>query len=116
MKEIHKYLGDFSTEKVEFDPLEIEELAKIKESRKKRKRYPWKSQISADIDLSHVRCYKCMEFGHHKYMRSGRKPETQGEKANTKTPRDLSELNCFRCKEAGHFSSDCPQRKKAKKE
>ena len=110
-----EYLGNFPTEEVEFDPLEIEELAKMKESRKKKK-YPRKSQISADIDLSHVRCYKCMEFGHHKYMCSGRKPETQGAKANTKTPRDLSELICFRCKEAGHFASDCPQRKKARME
>ncbi|KAE8770976.1 hypothetical protein D1007_57185 [Hordeum vulgare] len=32
-----EYLGNFPTEKVEFDPLEIEELAKIKESRKKKK-------------------------------------------------------------------------------
>ncbi|KAE8772428.1 hypothetical protein D1007_55564 [Hordeum vulgare] len=54
-----EYLGNFPTEKVEFDPLEIEELAKIKESRKKKK-YPRKNQISADIDLSHVRCSKCM--------------------------------------------------------
>ena len=54
-----EYLGNFPTEKVEFDPLEIEELAKIKESGKKKK-YPRKSQISVDIDLSHVRCYKCM--------------------------------------------------------
>ncbi|KAE8782083.1 hypothetical protein D1007_44601 [Hordeum vulgare] len=52
-----EYLGNFPKEKVEFDPLEIEELAKIKESGKKKK-YPRKSQISADIDLSHVRCYK----------------------------------------------------------
>ncbi|KAE8767067.1 hypothetical protein D1007_61617 [Hordeum vulgare] len=110
-----EYLGNFPTEKVEFDPLEIEELAKTKESRKKKK-YPRKSQISLDIDLSHVRCYKYMEFGHHKYMCSGRKPETQGAKANTKTPRDLSELICIGCKEERHFASDCPQRKKAKKE
>ncbi|KAE8784701.1 hypothetical protein D1007_41698 [Hordeum vulgare] len=48
-----EYLGNFPTEKVEFDPLEIEELSKIKESGKK-KRYPRKSQISADIDLSHM--------------------------------------------------------------
>ncbi|KAE8802928.1 hypothetical protein D1007_21283 [Hordeum vulgare] len=48
-----EYLGNFPTEKVEFDPLEIEELAKIKESGKKKK-YPRKSQISADIDLSHM--------------------------------------------------------------
>ncbi|KAE8796936.1 hypothetical protein D1007_27886 [Hordeum vulgare] len=32
-----EYLGYFPTEKVEFDPLEIEELAKIKESGKKKK-------------------------------------------------------------------------------
>ncbi|KAE8796826.1 hypothetical protein D1007_28124 [Hordeum vulgare] len=32
-----EYLGNFPTEKVEFDPLEIEELAKIKESRKEKK-------------------------------------------------------------------------------
>ncbi|KAE8816170.1 hypothetical protein D1007_06288 [Hordeum vulgare] len=32
-----EYLGNFPTEKVEFDPLEIEELAKIKESEKKKK-------------------------------------------------------------------------------
>ncbi|KAE8813899.1 hypothetical protein D1007_08812 [Hordeum vulgare] len=32
-----EYLGNFPTEKVEFDPLEIEELAKIKESGKKKK-------------------------------------------------------------------------------
>ncbi|KAE8789980.1 hypothetical protein D1007_35740 [Hordeum vulgare] len=57
-KESQEYLGNFPTEEVEFDPLEIEELAKIKESGKKKK-YPRKSQISADIDLSHVRCYKC---------------------------------------------------------
>ncbi|KAE8781558.1 hypothetical protein D1007_45077 [Hordeum vulgare] len=94
-----EYLGNFPTEEVEFDPFEIEELAKIKESGKKKK-YTRKSPISADIDLSHVRCYKCMEFGHHKYMCSGRNSEIQGAKANTKTPRDLSELICFRCKEA----------------
>ncbi|KAE8775494.1 hypothetical protein D1007_02118 [Hordeum vulgare] len=56
-KRSQEYLGNFPTEEVEFDPLEIEELAKIKESGKKNK-YPRKSQISADIDLSHVRCYK----------------------------------------------------------
>ena len=110
-----EYLGNFPTEKVEFDPLEIEELAKIKESGKKKK-YPRKNQISADIDLSHVRCYKCMKFGHHKYMCSGRKPEIQGAKAKAKKPRDLSELICFRCKEAGHYASDCPHGKKAKME
>ncbi|KAE8804162.1 hypothetical protein D1007_19914 [Hordeum vulgare] len=107
--------GKLLTEKVEFDPLEIEELAKMNESGKKKK-YPRKSQISVDIDLSHVRCYKCMEFGHHKYMFSGRKPKTHGAKANAKKPRDWSELICFHCKEAGHYASDCPQRKKAKKE
>ncbi|KAE8790920.1 hypothetical protein D1007_34734 [Hordeum vulgare] len=32
-----EYLGNFPTEKVEFDPLEIEELARIKKSRKKKK-------------------------------------------------------------------------------
>ncbi|KAE8792828.1 hypothetical protein D1007_32603 [Hordeum vulgare] len=114
-KRSQEYLGNFPTEEVEFDPLEIEELAKMKESRKKKK-YPRKSQISADIDLSHVRCYKCMEFGHHKYMCSRRKLEIQGAKAKAKKPRDLSELMCFRCKEAGHFASDCPQRKKARME
>ncbi|KAE8805688.1 hypothetical protein D1007_18183 [Hordeum vulgare] len=36
-KESQEYLGNFPTEEVEFDPLEIEELAKIKESRKKKK-------------------------------------------------------------------------------
>ncbi|KAE8813161.1 Solute carrier family 12 member 7 [Hordeum vulgare] len=56
-KRSQEYLRNFPTEEVEFDPLEIEELAKMKESRKKKK-YPRKSQISADIDLSHVRCYK----------------------------------------------------------
>ncbi|KAE8817222.1 hypothetical protein D1007_05111 [Hordeum vulgare] len=59
-KRSQEYLGNFLTEEVEFDPLEIEELVKIKESRKKKK-YPRKSQISADIDLSHVRCYKFRE-------------------------------------------------------
>ncbi|KAE8792027.1 hypothetical protein D1007_33450 [Hordeum vulgare] len=54
-----EYLGNFPTEKVEFDPLQIEELAKIKESGKKKK-YPRKSQIPTDIDLSHVRCYKSL--------------------------------------------------------
>ncbi|KAE8786708.1 hypothetical protein D1007_39400 [Hordeum vulgare] len=34
-----EYLGNFPTEKVEFDPLEIEELAKTKESRKKKKTF-----------------------------------------------------------------------------
>ncbi|KAE8787718.1 hypothetical protein D1007_38324 [Hordeum vulgare] len=48
-----EYPGNFPTEKVEFDPLEIQELAKIKESGKKKK-YPQKSQISVDIDLSHM--------------------------------------------------------------
>ncbi|KAE8769311.1 hypothetical protein D1007_59107 [Hordeum vulgare] len=48
-----EYLGNFPTENVEIDPLEIEELAKIKESGKKKK-YPRKSQISVDIDLSHM--------------------------------------------------------------
>ncbi|KAE8818824.1 hypothetical protein D1007_03428 [Hordeum vulgare] len=53
MKRSQEYLGNFPTEEVEFDPLEIEELAKMKESRKKKK-YPRKSQISKDIDLSHM--------------------------------------------------------------
>ncbi|KAE8799419.1 hypothetical protein D1007_25186 [Hordeum vulgare] len=114
-KESHKYLGDFPTEKVEFDPLEIEELAKMKESGKKKK-YPRKGQISADKDLSHVRCFMCMELGHYKYMCSGRKPETQGAKSNTKKPQDLSELICFRCKEGGHYANDCPHGKKARME
>ncbi|KAE8779559.1 hypothetical protein D1007_47398 [Hordeum vulgare] len=61
MKRSQEYLGNFPTEEVEFDPLEIEELAKMKESRKKKK-YPRKSQISADIDLSHVRCYKTPSY------------------------------------------------------
>ncbi|KAE8788380.1 hypothetical protein D1007_37565 [Hordeum vulgare] len=52
-KRSQEYLGNFPTEEVEFDPLELEELAKIKESRKKKK-YPRKNQISADIDLSHM--------------------------------------------------------------
>ncbi|KAE8766296.1 hypothetical protein D1007_62498 [Hordeum vulgare] len=52
-KRSQEYLGNFPTEEVEFDPLEIEELAKIKESGKKKK-YPRKNQISADIDLSHM--------------------------------------------------------------
>ncbi|KAE8813311.1 hypothetical protein D1007_09583 [Hordeum vulgare] len=52
-KRSQEYLGNFRTEEVEFDPFEIEELAKMKESRKKKK-YPRKSQISADIDLSHM--------------------------------------------------------------
>ncbi|KAE8789764.1 hypothetical protein D1007_35975 [Hordeum vulgare] len=114
-KRSQEYLGNFPTEEVEFDPLEIEELAKIKESGKKKK-YPRSNQTCADVDLSHVRCYKCMKFGHHYYMCSGRKPGIQGAKAEAKKPRDLSELICFCCKEAGHFASDCPQRKKAKKE
>ncbi|KAE8819184.1 hypothetical protein D1007_02938 [Hordeum vulgare] len=49
MKESHEYLGNFSTEKVEFDPLEIEELTRIKNSGKKRK-YTRKGQISAGKD------------------------------------------------------------------
>ncbi|KAE8788174.1 hypothetical protein D1007_37872 [Hordeum vulgare] len=52
-KRSEEYLGNFPTEEVEFDPLEIEELAKMKESGKKKK-YPRKNQISADIDLSHM--------------------------------------------------------------
>ncbi|KAE8781409.1 hypothetical protein D1007_45357 [Hordeum vulgare] len=114
-KRSQEYLGYFPTEEVEFDPLEIEELAKIKESGKKKK-YPRRNQTCADVDLSHVRCYKCMKFGHHNYMCSGRKPGIQGAKAEAKKPRDWSELICFCCKEAGNFASDCPQRKKAKKE
>ncbi|KAE8801556.1 hypothetical protein D1007_22769 [Hordeum vulgare] len=51
-KKSQEYLGYFPSEEVEFDPLEMKELAKIKESRKKKK-YPRKNQISADIDLSH---------------------------------------------------------------
>ncbi|KAE8778870.1 hypothetical protein D1007_48193 [Hordeum vulgare] len=52
-KRSQEYLGNFPIEEVEFDPLEIEELAKTKESGKKKK-YPRKNQISADIDLSHM--------------------------------------------------------------
>ncbi|KAE8772835.1 hypothetical protein D1007_55094 [Hordeum vulgare] len=52
-KRSQEYLGNFPTKEVEFDPLEIEDLAKIKESGKKKK-YPRKNQISADIDLSHM--------------------------------------------------------------
>ncbi|KAE8799389.1 hypothetical protein D1007_25155 [Hordeum vulgare] len=52
-KRSQDYLGNFPTEEVEFDPLEIEELAKIKEPGKKKK-YPRRSQISADIELSHM--------------------------------------------------------------
>ncbi|KAE8776349.1 hypothetical protein D1007_51052 [Hordeum vulgare] len=37
MKRSQEYLGNFPTEEVEFDPLEIEELVKMKESRKKKK-------------------------------------------------------------------------------
>ncbi|KAE8815313.1 hypothetical protein D1007_07278 [Hordeum vulgare] len=48
-----EYLGNFPTEKVEFGPLEIEELAKMKESGKKKK-YPRKSQIFAEKDQSHM--------------------------------------------------------------
>ncbi|KAE8766624.1 hypothetical protein D1007_62120 [Hordeum vulgare] len=52
-KRSQEYLGNFPTEEVKFDPLEIEELAKLKESGKKKK-YPRKNQISADIHLSHM--------------------------------------------------------------
>ncbi|KAE8820726.1 hypothetical protein D1007_01487 [Hordeum vulgare] len=52
-KRSQEYLGNFPTEEVEFDPLEIEELAKIKESGKK-KNYPRKNQICADVDLIHM--------------------------------------------------------------
>ncbi|KAE8814060.1 hypothetical protein D1007_08699 [Hordeum vulgare] len=55
-KRSQEYLGYFPTEEVEFDPLEIEELAKIKESGKKKK-YPRKNQISAHITLSHEQAY-----------------------------------------------------------
>ncbi|KAE8808479.1 hypothetical protein D1007_15033 [Hordeum vulgare] len=66
MKRSQEYLGYFPMEEVEFDPLEMEELAKMKESRKKNK-YPRKNQISADIDLSHgmqsTKGYPFMENG-----------------------------------------------------
>ncbi|KAE8818226.1 hypothetical protein D1007_04104 [Hordeum vulgare] len=52
-KRSQEYLGNFPTEEVEFDSLEIEEQAKMKESGKKKK-YPRKNQISADIDLGHM--------------------------------------------------------------
>ncbi|KAE8816205.1 hypothetical protein D1007_06329 [Hordeum vulgare] len=52
-KRSQEYLGNFPTEGVDIYPLEIEELAKMKETRKKKK-YHRKSQISADIDLSHM--------------------------------------------------------------
>ncbi|KAE8772597.1 hypothetical protein D1007_55362 [Hordeum vulgare] len=70
MKKSQEYLGNFPTEKVEFDPLEIEELAKMKESGKKRK-YMSQSQIPAPKDPSHIRCFKCKELGHYINMCPG---------------------------------------------
>ncbi|KAE8796931.1 hypothetical protein D1007_27876 [Hordeum vulgare] len=51
MKGSQEYLGNFPTEKVEFDPLEIEQLTRTKNSGKKRK-YTRKGQISADKDMT----------------------------------------------------------------
>uniref|UniRef100_A0A8I6WQF9 CCHC-type domain-containing protein n=1 Tax=Hordeum vulgare subsp. vulgare TaxID=112509 RepID=A0A8I6WQF9_HORVV len=78
-KESHKYLGNFPTEKVEFDPHEMEELTRTKNSGKKRK-YTRKSQISADKDLSHISCFKCKTLGHYANMCPTRKRETRGAK------------------------------------
>ncbi|KAE8812000.1 hypothetical protein D1007_11012 [Hordeum vulgare] len=86
MKGSQEYLGNFSMEKVEFDPLDIEELARTQHSGKKRK-YPRKGQILADKDLSHIRCFKYMEFGHYKNMCPGRKPGNP--RSEEQTPRSL---------------------------
>uniref|UniRef100_A0A8I6ZAV6 CCHC-type domain-containing protein n=1 Tax=Hordeum vulgare subsp. vulgare TaxID=112509 RepID=A0A8I6ZAV6_HORVV len=78
-KESHKYLGNFLTEKVEFDPHEMEELTRTKNSGKKRK-YTRKEQISTDKDLSHISCFKCKTLGHYANMCATRKQETRGAK------------------------------------
>uniref|UniRef100_A0A8I6XZW3 CCHC-type domain-containing protein n=1 Tax=Hordeum vulgare subsp. vulgare TaxID=112509 RepID=A0A8I6XZW3_HORVV len=78
-KESHKYLGNFPTEKVEFDPHAMEELTRKKNSEKKRK-YTRKSQIFADKDLSHISCFKCKTLGHYANMCPTRKRKTRGAK------------------------------------
>ncbi|KAE8799490.1 hypothetical protein D1007_25066 [Hordeum vulgare] len=70
-KRSQEYLGYFPSEEVEFDPLEIEELAKIKESGKKKK-YPRKeagnprskAKAKKPRDLSELICFRCKEAGH----------------------------------------------------
>uniref|UniRef100_A0A8I6XLF2 CCHC-type domain-containing protein n=1 Tax=Hordeum vulgare subsp. vulgare TaxID=112509 RepID=A0A8I6XLF2_HORVV len=79
MNESHKYLGNFPTEKIEFDPHEMEELTRTKNSGKKRK-YTQKGQISADKDLSHISCFKCKTLCHYANMCPTRKRETRGAK------------------------------------
>ncbi|KAE8800900.1 hypothetical protein D1007_23611 [Hordeum vulgare] len=85
MKESQECVGNFPTEKVEFDPHEIEELSRTKKSRKKRK-YTQTSQISANKDLSHMPCFKCKTLGHYANMCLARKQET---KEQQQTPRSL---------------------------
>ena len=100
-------------EEVEFDPQEMEVLIRTKKSRRKKRKYTRKNQISAEKDLSYITCFKCRTLGHYANMCPGKEPRNQGVGTITNKPRDLSKVICLRCKEVGHGARQCPERKEA---
>jgi hypothetical protein len=115
-KEREEYLGDFLTAEVKFDHLEIEALIIMEKPRKRKRRHPQNNPISAEKDLSHITCYRCMDLGHYADKCPEKKPRTQRADTIPKKRKDLSEVICFRCREAGHYATKCPNKMKAKAE
>ena len=45
-----------------------------------------------------------------------KKGSSTGSNSQSEKKKDLSKVKCFGCHEYGHYVSDCPERKKAKKQ
>ena len=100
-------------EEVEFNPQEMEVLIGTKKSRRKKRKFTEKNQISTEKDLSYITCFKCRTLGHYANMCPGKEPRNQGVGTITNKPRDLSKVICLRCKEVGHGARECPECKEA---
>ena len=103
-----KYLGDFPTEEVQYNPKEIEVMINLDKK---------KGQVSGGI-----RCLHCSLERPHCYCKKYEPSIKQGAqpKKKRKTPwfstwKDLSHITCHQCNKTGHYSYTRPE-KKAKHE